>query len=130
MLSREQKAIKVIEEINKNMEYKYDKKIGQYVCIALRHRDRKVFKTLLNLIEKQSKEIDERDKYNTTTLPFEEIKEMIEQNKNIFIFGKEYISKDKIREKIKELEKEAFKSIAISEKINVLKELLEENNNE
>lgn len=35
--------------------------------------------------------------------------------------------KDKIRKKIKELENEAFKSIAISEKINVLKELLEEN---
>jgi len=38
--------------------------------------------------------------------------------------------KDKIIEKIKELEKEAFKSIAISEKINVLKDLLEENNND
>lgn len=42
----------------------------------------------------------ERDKYNITTLPFEELKEMIEQNKNISIFGKEYISKDKIKETI------------------------------
>lgn len=46
----------------------------------------------------------ERDKYNITTLPFEELKEMIEQNKNISIFGKDYISKDKIKEKIKNIE--------------------------
>ena len=59
---------------------------------------------LANKIEKQQKEIEERNKYNITTLPFEKIKVDIEQNKNIFIFGKEYISKDKIREKIKELE--------------------------
>ena len=42
----------------------------------------------------------ERDKYNITTLPFEELKEMIEQNKNISIFGKEYINKDKVKEMI------------------------------
>jgi ssRNA-specific RNase YbeY (16S rRNA maturation enzyme) len=51
-------------------------------------------------VKQLEKEIEERDKYNITTLPFEELKEMIEQNKNISIFGKEYISKDKVKETI------------------------------
>jgi hypothetical protein len=92
---------------------------------------------LIERIEELEKEIEERDKYNITTLPFEELKEMIEQNKNIFIFGKEYISKDKIREKIKELEdymilftndKEKFNRYKYAR--NTLEKLLKENNND
>lgn len=89
---------------------------------------------LANKIEKQQKEIEERNKYNITTLPFEKIKVDIEQNKNIFIFGKEYISKDKIREKIKELEDNMILFTNDKEKFNrykyarnILEELLEEN---
>ena len=123
MSEEEKKAIKVIEEINKRMEYKYDKKIGQYVCIALRHRDRKVFKTLLNLIKKQQKEIADNDSYKVS-----EVNEYV----NRILEG--FVSKAKIREKIKELEHKDFTAIQVVMKhdkealkiVDVLKELLEE----
>lgn len=88
---------------------------------------------ILKLIEKQQKEIEDLEiktkavtAYHCDDLPTDV--KMIILSKNDFErnINNDYICKDKIREKIKELEKEGFKSIAISEKINVLKELLEE----
>lgn len=126
------------KEAIKYLEFLSNEKCECEAC----QRAKKEYKTILNLLNKQKNEIEEkttillagaekvkelekgnrslmesrikwknryykekeknreRDKYNITTLPFEELKEMIEQNKNISIFGKEYIGKDKVKEKI------------------------------
>lgn len=126
------------KEAIKYLEFLINEKCECEAC----QRAKKEYKTILNLLDKQKNEIEEkttillagaekvkglekgnrslmesrikwknryykekekneeRDKYNITTLPFEELKEMIEQNKNISIFGKEYINKDKVREMI------------------------------
>jgi ssRNA-specific RNase YbeY (16S rRNA maturation enzyme) len=109
------------EEEKKAIEYLKEFKNEVFEGVGNKSIMAKKIDILLNLIDKQQneikekttillagakkvkqleKEIEERDKYNITTLPFEELKEMIEQNKNISIFGKEYISKDKVKETI------------------------------
>lgn len=111
MTSEEQEAIKGLKHAAKNPESKF----------WLGTQGMENIKIVLNLIDRQQKELEERNKYNITTLPFEKIKADIEQNKNISIFGKEYISEDKIREKIKELEnKNEENKIALAKGIDTL----------
>lgn len=98
----------------------------------------KYITTILNLIEKQQKEIEEF--YREININTEihkrdmKIKELEEVNNCLHESSKElFISKDKIREKTKELEKKknCGNSIVfweISSQIDLLKELLEENN--
>lgn len=100
-------------------------------------------KIILNVIDKQQKEIEELRKYiqkYKIRIPMpEEYCNRESWGEEITIAQKEYISKDKIREKIKELndlESNFFqKLIEIARKTgsltemtqNILKELLEEN---
>jgi len=72
--------------------------------------------TILNLIEKQQKEIEELKEKNKTT------KQM---NKNLLEVLKDSISKDKIKAKIEELEKGNKNTFIRGEKILVLQSLLE-----
>lgn len=104
----EKKAIKYLEFLS-------NEKCECEAC----QRAKKEYKTILNLIEKQQKEIKELKEKNTQKY-YHNIK-CRELEKEI-----NRAWKDKIREKIKELEKIGFKTIATGEKINILKELLEE----
>lgn len=82
----------------------------------------KYITTLLNLIQKQQKEIEEL-KNKIAKRQWVKVKENGEVEP---LF---YISKDKIRDKIKELEKEKdlyFEKQIMQGKIDLLKELLEE----
>lgn len=120
MSDEEMKAIELIK----------DKTLRNTACVWLDIPTIDSLRILVKLIEKQQKEIDKLKSENQifqrikngTTIIFKAKKKYIVEDK----INKYYISKNKISEKIKELEKEAFKSISISEKINVLKELLEE----
>ena len=116
MNEEKKKAIDVFKNLVDDLDGAED-----WANIVLNKEELKSLRTIKNLIEKQRKEIEERDKYNITTLPFEELKEMIEQNKNISIFGKEYVSKDKIRAMLEEIRNTGY---PYTEK--VLQELLGE----
>lgn len=77
---------------------------------------------LLNLIEKQQKELEDlKEKHKITE----------QMNENLIEALKDSISKDKIKTKIKELNEIADEdNLEEYAKIDVLKELLEENNND
>lgn len=79
MSDEEKDAIEIVKEFNKENKFRDCGRLNNAIDIVIRMAE-------------------ERNKYNITTRPVEKIKEDIEQNKNIFIFGKEYISKDKIRQ--------------------------------
>ena len=127
MTEEEKKAIKYlkneIERVNKENNFK--KMPKEIVCIPLFLT---YSETLLNLIEKLQKEIEELKK------PKDNI-QVVYGSRN---YGKtnsivkEYISKDKIREKIKDLQKDYNNDVFIGyekitgEAIKKLKELLEE----
>lgn len=110
MNKEEQKAIETLKEVaSDNFDTLGDDispKMAQNILNVINKQQNEIKeKTTILLagakkVKQLEKEIEERDKYNITTLPFEELKEMIEQNKNISIFGKEYISKDKVKETI------------------------------
>lgn len=106
MLNEEKKAIEIVKEFNKENKFRDCGRLNNAIDIVIRMAE-------------------ERDRYNITTLPFEELKEMIEQNKNISIFGKEYISKDKIREL---LETERMKALArFDNKLTVMQRIYKRN---
>jgi hypothetical protein len=122
MSDEEKDAIEIVKEFNKENKFRDCGRLNNAIDIVIRMAE-------------------ERNKYNITTRPVEKIKEDIEQNKNIFIFGKEYISKDKIKEKLNQIHNE-FSNILLDKKLsleeqnlnahrydairNVLEELLEE----
>ena len=130
MTEEEKKAIKYlkneIERVNKENDFK---KIPRaIVCLPL-------FidygETLLNLIEKLKKENEELK--NKVVKRDNEIIQLEESAEKEFITKQEvkenYISKDKIREKIKELEQQKdlfFEKTVIQGRIDLLHELLEE----
>jgi len=75
---------------------------------------------VLNLIEKQSKEIEElKDKFSDEKIRNTVIKRYRE------VIEKDYVSKDKIKAKIEELEKGNKNTFIRGEKILVLQSLLE-----
>lgn len=91
----------------------------------------KAQKTILNLIDKQQEEIEELKR------DYEIITDDMKNHNVVYTdmpeFEERYISKDKIRDKIEQLEKEKdlyFEKQIIQGKINLLKELLGEKNNE
>ena len=137
-----EEEIKAIEFLRKRQEFMY----SEPKCVTTLEES---IDTLLNLIDKQQKEIDthietENDYEHELARKDEEIEKLkqiikaekiIEENlpeetevivmlKKDFIrnFGNDYISKDKIREKIKEYKEKYYPDVAITK----LQELLEE----
>lgn len=121
------------EEINKPLEVPEDK-FDTFILYNIENA-----KILLNIVNKQQKEIEELKKvikmvevYKAYGIP--EDVEMVIMRKDDFLrnTNNEFISKDKIREKIKELEQ--IQNTALTEttieimdyKITILKQLLEE----
>lgn len=131
MLSDEER--KAIE----NLKIEYEKLIKEdNILFPLYKSDAK---RLINLIEKQSKEIEELKKENKEIRDWKyvidnpiDLKKLSELD-IIKIFGKSYIAKDIIKARIKELEeylyrgsiKEDFLMIRIKAKIQELQSLLE-----
>ena len=110
MLSDEEK--KAIEYIKNCLDNEYDFKN------ATRQKDKKAYNIILNLIEKQQKEIEELKKY--------------EEGYKLLSYSLDnYISKDKIKAKIEELEKLDFGTDLVSQftanltTITILQSLLE-----
>lgn len=107
-----------MNEEKQAIEYLKARLYGNEGCylIDVAQSDLRIF---LNLVENQQKEI-------------EYLKEQIPQDKIFYYSEKDYISKDKIREKIKELEKKKdwfikYKtSDEVYNKIEILEELLGE----
>lgn len=125
MLSdEEKKAIEILGEFKKNgfhlLNLKYESRVS-----TTKHIENSI-ETILNLIEKQSKEIEElKEKYSKKLIEFQKEREWYEKN---------HISKDKIKAKIEEVQQRrendgecelALYGFQREAKIEVLQSLLE-----
>lgn len=124
MSEEEKEAIEILKEFKETgfhtLRYKYNK--DRLDCNVMIEN---TIETILNLIEKQQKEINELKEINADL-----VKTRIEDFKELNrIQQEDFISKDKIEDKIKDLEKEKdlyFEKQIIQGKIDFLKDLLEE----
>ena len=98
-LSEEEKEAmeELKEEINKPLELPEDIFSTYILC------DIEKAKTIINLIEKQQKELEE---YKKRLIPTPDNPVPIEYQMAMYVDKRDYISKDTIKAKIKELEKE------------------------
>jgi len=97
MLSEEEK--KAIEHLTKKMKYHKDNPLDTYVWLTL---DEHYVRIILNLIEKQSKEIEElKDKNKSIVYNYEMVVDKLENS----------TPNDKIKAKIEELDKEEKKQL-------------------
>jgi hypothetical protein len=124
MLNEEKKAIEDLKRLKKGIAYL------NLISLERDDVDIKAIDIVLNLIKKQQREIEELIKINTPMSW-----EMKDKDGNVVISLKKpdnYISKDKIREAIKNREIELYADnpednfIPFDEVIDTLKELLEE----
>lgn len=92
------------KEAIKYLEFLSNEKCECEAC----QRAKKEYKTILNLLDKQQKEIEELRQYKESVEGLKSKNKTIIDNNELRLFLKrDYISKDKIREKIKELEERA-----------------------
>ena len=108
MNEEEKKAIEIVKEFNKNNRFRDCRQVNNAI------------NTLLSLVEEQQHKIEKLINANDNLKKTKRIKNMEYVNQN-------YVSKDKIKEKIKEYEglKEIDKT-AYEEQIKPLKELIDE----
>ena len=109
----EKKAISIVENIKfKKYKIYIAKEMKDEIRFYQTEEERKAIDIVLNLIEKLQKENEElRQNYDIATTEMEELKE--QKKIDMYLIGdsiskeivkRDYIPKDKIREKIKELE--------------------------
>ena len=103
---------KAINHLTKKMKYQKDNPLGTYVWLTL---DEHYVRTILNLIEKQSKEIEELKNADLTTVYLNGV------------YDGEKKFKDKIKAKIEEEDKLFFKTkdVRHANRYKAYKELLE-----
>ena len=135
MSEEEKEAIEILKRVNKANRFD-----GLYSSVGIIFEAQK---TILNLIDKLQKDNYELDRENQLIFEknielqkeneqYEEIKNLISKEElfDIDYIKEFFIDKDKIRDKIIELEKEMKRSkelgefIALKEKVSVLRELL------
>lgn len=113
MTEEEKKAISIVENIKfKKYKIYIAKEMKDEIRFYQTEEERKAIDIVLNLIEKLQKENEElRQNYDIATTEMEELKE--QKKIDMYLIGdsiskeivkRDYIPKDKIREKIKELE--------------------------
>jgi ATP:corrinoid adenosyltransferase len=134
-IMNENKIIETLKYISQFIENRHDEGLRDYLHIVIGRTDINVIDETIYLLERKQKEIEELKQYKESVEGLKSKNKTIIDNNELQIFLKrDYVEKDKIREKIKELENFKNKNLimyshdffGIERIIKVLEELLEE----